>query len=106
MILIYRKKKSHGNFFQMDKEVFEEDCQLSYKAIGILSYMLSRPDNWVFYHEEIEKHSSDGRRAIKSGIEELVDWGYLQKKEGHKSGYDVYESRFDNKEKYPDEMFD
>lgn len=80
--------------------------QISYKAIGILAYMLSKPDNWVFYNEEIEKHASDGRHFVKAGIDELIARGYLNKKEGHKTGYDVYESRFDNDKIFPKDMFD
>lgn len=52
---------------------------ISWKAKGIFSYLASKPDNWNFYREEIKKHATDGLRALKSGIKELEDAGYLVK---------------------------
>lgn len=62
-----------------------EDPTLSAKAKGLLSYMLSKSDNWSFYQQELEQHFTDGRDAIKSGIQELISHGYISKSQAHTS---------------------
>lgn len=56
------------------------DERLSWKAKGIIAYMLSMPDDWVFYIDELVKHSKDGRDAFRSGLKELKDCGYVERK--------------------------
>ncbi|MCP1144462.1 conserved phage C-terminal domain-containing protein [Lysinibacillus endophyticus] len=55
------------------------DARLSWKAKGILAYMLSMLDDWVFYVEELMKHGSDGERSFRSGFNELKKFGYLER---------------------------
>jgi hypothetical protein len=50
---------------------------LSFKAKGLLIYMISRPENWIFYETEIAKNSKDGLSSIRSGIKELITQGYI-----------------------------
>ena len=50
---------------------------LSFKAKGLLIYMISRPENWIFYETEIAKNSRDGLSGIRSGIKELITQGYI-----------------------------
>ena len=54
-----------------------KDKRLSLKAKGLLAYMLSLPDDWVFYETELMDHSKDGRDAIRSALKELEKSGYL-----------------------------
>lgn len=54
-----------------------KDKSLSLKAKGLLAYMLSLPDDWIFYETELIKHSKDGRDSIRGGLKELEDKGYL-----------------------------
>lgn len=42
---VIRVKKRPSNFVMMDK-TFLEDDRLSYKAKGLLAYLLSKPDDW------------------------------------------------------------
>jgi len=51
--------------------------QLSFKAIGLLTYLLSFPDNWRINAEQIAKHKPDGRDAIRTGLQELEEAGHL-----------------------------
>ena len=53
------------------------DGTLSFKARGILAYLLSLPDGADISPERIIKSGTDGERAVKSGIKELQDAGYL-----------------------------
>jgi uncharacterized phage protein (TIGR02220 family) len=75
---IYRVKKN-ANYVVMNRTVLNDD-RLSWKAKGLHAYMLSMPDDWVFYNEELAKHSADGIAVIKSSIKELKQYGYLVRK--------------------------
>lgn len=74
----FRVYKESGNFVMVHKN-FIHDSNLSWKAKGILLYLLSRPDDWQVYETEIVKHSSDGLSGLKSGIKELEQVGYIQR---------------------------
>lgn len=102
----FRVYKESGNFVMVHKD-FIHDHNLSWKAKGILLYLLSRPDDWQIYEVELEKHSSDGLSGLKSGIKELEEIGYIQRnrkrdENGRLNGYEylVYEQpnhiRFSN----------
>jgi len=74
------------------------DNTLSFKAKGILVYLLSRPDDWQIYESEIVKHSIDGLASIRAGIKELIDKGYIVRQRKRNEGgkfqgylYNVYE---------------
>lgn len=51
---------------------------LSWKAKGLLWYLMSRPDGWHFRRRDIEGRSTDGRDSVRNGLRELKDMGYLQ----------------------------
>lgn len=57
-----------------------QDAALSFKARGLLAYMLTMPDNWEFYEGELATHSTDGKSAIRAALKELSDHGYLVRK--------------------------
>ena len=57
------------------------DARLSWKAKGLLCYLLSLPDGWEIHLSEIVKHSTDGKTALSNAIAELVADGYLQKEQ-------------------------
>lgn len=95
---IYRVVKDRGNPYVMINKCAIVDNSLSYKAKGILMYLLSKPDNWQVYEKEIVKHSTDGRDAVRSGLQELVKAGYIKRdpkrnERGQFKGYEysVYE---------------
>lgn len=53
------------------------DYRLSWKARGILCYLLSLPDNWQTSAEQLVRAGQDGRHAVLAGLTELEDAGYL-----------------------------
>ena len=82
MAIIRQKRKKR--FSIVDNNVIE-DKRLSFKARGLLIYMLSKPDDWKFFTDELAKRSSkDGISAIKSALNEIEAAGYLSRKQGHK----------------------
>ena len=60
---VFRVYKESGNFVTVHKSFIHDD-NLSWKAKGILLYLLSRPDDWRIYETELNKHSSDGRDSL------------------------------------------
>ncbi|PGS79282.1 phage replication protein [Bacillus cereus] len=56
-----------------------KDTRLSWKAKGILAYILTLPDDWIFYMEEVTKHSTDGIASLKAGMKELKECGYVKR---------------------------
>jgi DnaD/phage-associated family protein len=74
------------------------DNRLSWKAKGLLVYLLSLPDDWQIYQDELIQHSTDGISSTSSGIRELMEYGYIKRErrrneQGHLKGYiyTVYE---------------
>ena len=67
------------NYVVLDKG-FLQDKKLSWKAKGLLSYMLSLPDDWEFYLDELEQHATDGMSSLRSGFKELQDRGYVTRR--------------------------
>lgn len=75
---VFRVYKESGNFVTVHKKFIHDD-NLSWKAKGILLYLLSRPDDWRIYETELNKHSSDGRDSLRTGIKELEQAGYIHR---------------------------
>lgn len=57
------------------------DKRLSWKAKGLLSTMLSLPDDWNYTIEGLASLSDDGIKATNSGLTELEKYGYLVRKQ-------------------------
>ena len=94
------KVEKTKNYTTMSNRHFQ-DKRLSYKAKGLLSLMLSLPEEWDYSVQGLMKLSRDGKESVMSGINELEDCGYLirtQEKDesGRFTGYDyaVYEHPF------------
>jgi hypothetical protein len=54
-----------------------EDNRLSWRAKGILAYMLSRPDNWKINKTDLYNKATEGRDAMQNALNELKELGYL-----------------------------
>ena len=53
------------------------DKNLSYKAKGLLSFMLSLPDDWDYSINGLVAISKEGVKAIRNILQELQRYGYL-----------------------------
>lgn len=75
MPIIRSKKDRH--FTQIANLIFK-DPRLSYKAKGLMATMLTFHDDWVIVGNHLVSLSTDGTEAVRSGLKELVQCGYLQ----------------------------
>lgn len=75
---VIRVKKQPSNFVLLDK-TFLEDDRLSFKAKGILAYLLSKPDDWKVIVGNLVNYSADGKASVYAGLKELKEYGYYEK---------------------------
>jgi hypothetical protein len=76
-----------------------KERKMSLKAKGILSLMLSLPDDWNYNISGLVTLSKDGRDSVMSALSELEEFGYLKRTrtvddKGRFTGvaYDIYET--------------
>ena len=74
--MIIRVKKKDEPYVLIRK-YFINDKSLSLKAKGIMTYLLSKPDGWHVQVTDLVNQNADGEKAIRSGIKELKDAGYM-----------------------------
>lgn len=73
-----RTRKHHSkNFTTIGNELIQ-NTGLSWKARGLIIYLLSMPDDWNFNLADLANRAPDGRAALRSGVEELKAQGYIK----------------------------
>jgi hypothetical protein len=73
--MIIRIEKRQHPFVQIDKRPLENP-KLSWKAKGLLAYLMSRPNDWKIYMAQLVKVSTDGRVAVQAALAELRAAGH------------------------------
>lgn len=93
---VFRIHKTE-NYTVLSNYHFKEK-NMSLKAKGLLSLMLSLPDTWQYSISGLAKLSKDGKDSVMSALAELEEFGYLHRErvvndKGQFSGvqYDIYE---------------
>ena len=79
-------KKIYDKGFTTQCNVLIEDTRPTWKAKGIFQYLWSRPDDWVYYQEEVATHAADGVKSLRSGLKELEKYGYLKRSRVRENG--------------------
>jgi len=64
-----------------DKQCLE-DKLLSWKAKGLLCYLLSLPDDWDIYLSDLENTFENFKDETNSALNELIIHGYVKKIKG------------------------
>ena len=79
-----------------------QDTRLTLKAIGLLSKILSLPDDWDYTVAGLASICKEGKDAVRSALEELETAGYIERRQTHAADgsfagneYIVYESPAD-----------
>jgi hypothetical protein len=79
MSQIIRTEHNRSNPYAQISKKCLEDNSLSWKAKGVLCYLLSRPDNWRTYPEQLATVSTDQEHSTRSAIKELIEAGYIKR---------------------------
>ena len=76
--MIHRTPRPKRSFTVVSNQVICDD-RLSFKATGVLIYILSKPDNWSTNTFQLAKAKREGADAIRSAIKELEVAGYVKR---------------------------
>jgi hypothetical protein len=77
--VIIRVIRHETNFTVIDNACLR-DCTLSFKATGLLAYLLSMPDEWTPRRDQLAEVKTDGVASIRAALAELTAAGYLVRK--------------------------
>lgn len=75
--MILKVKKSEKPFAQIERTTLQDE-RLSFRAKGILAYLLSKPEDWQTNIKDVQNHGTEGRDAIRSAMKELQEFGYAK----------------------------
>lgn len=90
-----RVKVNKSKDYTVISNVFLRDKNLSLKAKGMLSVIMSLSDNWDFSINGLDKIILEGKRAIYSTIDELIEHKYCERKQlRSESGFGEMEYTF------------
>lgn len=67
----------HDKNFTVIENAALQDRALSFKATGLLAYLLSMPDNWTPNRDDLAQRKTDGVASVRAGMTELKDAGYI-----------------------------
>jgi len=71
------RHKSEDPFARIPKSMLD-DQNLSWKAKGILCYLLGKPDDWKARTMDIQRHGVNGGSSVQTGLKELRKTGYAK----------------------------
>ncbi|WP_027487499.1 helix-turn-helix domain-containing protein [Allorhizobium undicola] len=80
-----RRGVRNAHYAAIPNHVFE-DARLSMEARWLLSYLLSKPDNWTVVIGDIVKKGNCGRDKARKMIAELVETGYAEREQTRTDG--------------------
>jgi len=81
---ILRIKKRDNPFVQIDHRPLTDES-LSWKAKGLLAYLLTKPDHWETRVTDLVRRGADGESAVRSGLDELITAGYIERTQERRS---------------------
>jgi predicted transcriptional regulator len=82
---IEQLKKYKVNFTQVSNTVLNDD-RISLKAKGLYAYLFSKPDDWVFHVDVMEKELKESKGQLYAIIKELIQFGYIIRKQINENG--------------------
>lgn len=72
-----RRKTRRQRFTVMDNTAIN-DRRLGFAALGVLTYLLSKPDNWTIMPTELQRRGGIGRDGLRTIMRQLGVAGYAK----------------------------
>ena len=94
--MIIRAARPHQNYTVVHNELIE-DQSLTWKARGILIYLLSKPDHWRTTAAHLASQSPEGIHSVRAALQQLERAGYVRriKKQNTRGQWSTYTVVFD-----------
>jgi hypothetical protein len=102
-IMILRKKRPRS--FTVIGNAALQNPDLSWGARGLLAYLYTLPDDWKIHESELLNHTANGRHSTHTALQELIDKGYVNKRQGENIWSDT-EFDVDDEPHTPEEWAD
>ncbi|WP_058306274.1 helix-turn-helix domain-containing protein [Gracilibacillus massiliensis] len=74
---IFKSEDNNNTFLFMNSHILHNEPNMTGKSKNILCYILSRPPQWEVSITDISANIKEGRDAIRSGLKELEEKGYI-----------------------------
>lgn len=74
---VIKRVIKEAKYAQIDNDLIN-NRELSFKALGIMTYILSKPDDWQIYISDLCR-DKDGEKSVRAGLNELRDKKYMQR---------------------------
>jgi len=79
---------NHKSSFTVISNALINDSRLDYKDVGLLVYLLSKPDNWEVSTAHLQTIKKSGRDAIHASLNAIIKAGYATRKTNPRGGWD------------------
>lgn len=76
--MIRRSPRPEFGFTVIDNATLR-DVRLSWRARGLLAYILSLPDDWTVTSTHLQAQGREGREAVRAALRELESAGYMHR---------------------------
>lgn len=73
---VFKLHRHDKGFACIDNQTLR-DPRISYRARGVLGYLLSQPEHFQASSETLAEHGHEGRDAIRTALKELEACGYI-----------------------------
>lgn len=75
-------RRQRTSWTSVDNRIIN-DVRLGLKPLGLLVYMLSKPNDWSFNQEHLGRTWGEGREAMRSMMKTLQACGYVRREYAH-----------------------
>jgi len=91
----YRVIKNRDNPYVLINKEFINRADISMQAKGLLTYLLSLPDDWEVRSSELPRHFTNGIKAVNTALKELINKKYIIKTQGKDAKNRFQNAQFD-----------
>jgi len=87
--MIIRRQRPEANYTVIENKLIY-DGSLDWRELGLLVFLLSKPDNWSISMTHLAKQKQTGKSGIESALKKLQEAGYVSKQRQSTGNVDWY----------------